>query len=66
MMNFTQTQKLLMYGLMKHKMNKDERRGAFILLRTEKTQQMMINFLLDNPNATEFEILEKALKITEL
>ena len=35
-MKFTQTQKLLMYGLMQHEMEKDDRMGAFILLRTEK------------------------------
>ena len=65
-MKFTQTQKLLMYGLMQHEMEKDDRMGAFILLRTEKTQQEMIDFLLENPEATDQDILKKALEITDL
>ena len=55
---FTKTQKLLMYGLKHHPINKEDSLAIFSFMENnEEDQLLMIHYLQTNPNASEQEVL---------
>ena len=65
MMEFTQIQKLLIYGLKLSKAEKETQMGVCLFLETEEQQLLMIDYLRHNPEATEQEILNEMGAILE-
>ena len=56
-MELTKIQKLLVYGMSQFKMDIDNERIIFSLMKEEDDQLLMIYFLKTHPDATEQEIL---------
>ena len=60
----TDTEKMLMDCLMKHKVQEEAIKIIImILLENTQGQNLLINFLKNNENLTEEEIVQKALEI---
>lgn len=62
-MALTRTEELLIDGLRLFDLTEEEQEGIFLFLETEEQQNKMIDFLLENRNATGQEILRKTKEI---
>ena len=62
-MQVTETQELLVYGMSRFKINIDNKRAIFSVLKEEDDQLEMIKFLMMHPEATEQEILNESGRI---
>ena len=61
--DLTQIQKMLVYGMSQFKMDINNERAIFSVLKEEDDQLAMIKFLMMHPEATEQEILNESGRI---
>ena len=61
--DLTQIQEMLVYGMSQFKMDINNKRAIFSVLKEEDDQLAMIKFLMMHPEATEQEILNESGRI---
>ena len=62
-MEWTKTEKILLDGLIYFGLDKEEVIGTMMFLQTEQQQIRMIDYLMNNRNATSQDILKETMRI---
>ena len=60
---WTKTEKILLDGLIYFGLDKEEVIGTMMFLQTEQQQIRMIDYLMNNRNATSQDILKETMRI---
>ena len=62
-MELTQTEMYLIAGLKLFDLSDEDQEAIFLILRTEEQQVLMMDYLVDNRNASGQDIMKEMLRI---